>query len=38
MLREEGFTGGYSGVKKHVRPTPDNGPGKMGESDWSPYE
>jgi transposase len=49
-LRAEGFTGGYSGVKKHlraVRPppkptpsltTPDHGPGEMAESDWSPYE
>jgi transposase len=50
ILRAEGFTGGYSGVKKHlraVRPppkptpsltTPDYGPGEMSESDWSPYE
>jgi transposase len=46
MLRAEGFTGGYSGVKKYlraVRPppkptpsqtTPDYGPGEMSESDW----
>lgn len=50
ILRDEGFTGGYSGVKQHVRaarpppkPTPSRvtptyGPGAMGESDWSPYE
>lgn len=50
ILRDEGFTGGYSGVKRHVRAvrpppkpapsltTPDYGPGKMSESDWSPYE
>ena len=50
ILRDEGFTGGYSGVKRHVRAvrpppkptpsltTPDYGPGEMGESDWSPYE
>ena len=46
----EGFTGGYTAVKKLVRamrppprPTPslvtiDYGPGEMSESDWSPYE
>jgi transposase len=49
-LREEGFGGGYTGVKKHLRrvrppprPTPSLeapvfGPGEMAESDWSPYE
>ncbi|MDQ3401279.1 MAG: IS21 family transposase, partial [Chloroflexota bacterium] len=48
-LRAEGFDGGYTAVKKHmraVRPpprpapslvTPDYGPGRMAESDWSPY-
>lgn len=50
ILREEGFDGGYTAVKRHVRAvrpppkptpsmtTPDYGPGKMSESDWSPYE
>lgn len=50
ILCEEGFNGGYTAVKKHVRrvrpkprpkpslQTPDFGPGKMAESDWSPYE
>jgi len=50
ILRDEGFTGGYTGVKKHLRrvrppakPTPSLeapvfGPGEMAESDWSPYE
>jgi transposase len=50
ILKDEGFTGGYTGVKKHMRrtrpppkPTPSleapvYGPGEMGESDWSPYE
>lgn len=49
-LRDEGFDGGYTRVKKHmrsVRPsprptpsltTPDYEPGQMSESDWSPYE
>ena len=49
ILRVEGFDGGYTGVKRHVRAlrpparptpsltTPDYGPGKMAESDWSPY-
>lgn len=49
LLRSEGFGGGYTAVKKHmrrVRPapkptpsltTPDYGPGEMAESDWSPY-
>lgn len=47
---EEGFDGGYTAVKRHVRTvrppprptpslrTPDYGPGAMAESDWSPYE
>ena len=50
ILREEGFDGGYTCVKKHVRAvrppprptpsmtTPDYGHGEMSESDWSPYE
>jgi len=50
ILRDEGFDGGYSTVKNHLRQvppapkpapslqTPDYGPGKMAESDWSPYE
>lgn len=50
ILRDEGFDGGYTAVKKYVRrvrpkpppkpslQTPDYGPGKMAESDWSPYE
>jgi transposase len=50
ILKDEGFTGGYTGVKKHLRrvrppprPTPSFeapvfGPGEMAESDWSPYE
>ncbi len=49
-LRKAGYDGGQTGVKELVaelRPkpkptpslqTPDWGPGKMGESDWSPYE
>ena len=49
-LRDEGFNGGYTGVKRHVRAirprpkptpsltTPDYGPGEMAESDRSPYE
>jgi transposase len=49
-LREEGFTGGYTAVKKRLRKlrpskkpapslaTPVYGPGEMGESDWSPYD
>lgn len=49
-LRDEGFKGGYTGVKRHlrrVRPkqaptpsleTPTFGPGEMAECDWSPYE
>ena len=47
---EEGFGGGYTTVKRHVRAlrpapkpkpsleTPDYGPGQMGECDWSPYD
>ena len=47
-LREEGFSGGYTAIKDHVRKvrppkkpapsltTPSYGP--MGESDWSPYK
>ena len=50
ILRDEGFDGGYTGVKKHVRVarpkpkpapskvTPVYAPGDMAESDWSPYE
>lgn len=50
ILKDEGFEGGYTRVKKHmraVRPpprptpsatTPDYAPGEMSESDWSPYE
>lgn len=50
ILRDEGFDGGYTGVKRHVRrmrppprpapsrTTPDYGPGEMSENDWSPYE
>jgi transposase len=50
ILKDEGFPGGYTGVKKHLRrtrpapkrtpslETPRFGPGKMAESDWSPYE
>jgi transposase len=49
-LRDEGFDGGYTGVKRYVRAvrprakptpsltTPAYGPGEMAESDWSPYE
>lgn len=50
ILKDEGFTGGYTRVKKHmrtVRPpprptpsmsTPEYALGEMSESDWSPYE
>lgn len=50
ILRDEGFDGGYTGVKKYVRVarpkpkpapskvTPTYEPGAMAESDWSPYE
>ncbi len=49
ILRSEGFDGGYTAVKKHLRkvrpppkpepslPAPIRGPGEMAESDWSPY-
>lgn len=48
-LREEGFLGGYTAVKKYVRvlrpparpapslTAPEYGPGEMSENDWSPY-
>lgn len=50
ILTEEGFRGRYTAVKKYVRKvrpkpapkpsleTPDWGPGKMAESDWTPYD
>jgi transposase len=50
ILRDEGFDGGYTGVKRYVRSvrppprptpsltTPDYAPGEMSENDWSPYE
>jgi transposase len=50
ILREEGFDGGYTAVKKAVRrrrpkpkpepsrATPVYDPGQMAECDWSPYE
>jgi transposase len=50
ILQAEGFKGGYTAVKKYVRnarpkpkpkpslETPIYGPGKMAESDWSPYD
>jgi transposase len=50
LLTGEGFDGGFTTVKNYVRrvrpkpkrtpslETPDYGPGKMAESDWSPYE
>lgn len=50
ILKCEGFDGGYTGVKQHVRrmrppprpepskTTPIYGPGEMSENDWSPYE
>ncbi len=49
LLVERGYDGGYTSVKNAVRKlrpkpkpkpsleTPDWGPGKMAESDWSPY-
>lgn len=49
-LREEGFPGGYTAIKEHVRKvrprkppapsltTPSYDPGEMAESDWSPYK
>lgn len=48
-LREEGYLGGSTAVKKYVRAkrppprptpsraTPEYGPGEMAENDWSPY-
>ena len=48
-LRDEGFDGGYTAVKRRMRlmrpppkpapslPTPVYDPGEMAESDWSPY-
>lgn len=50
LLTDSGYDGGYTAVKQLVRQlrpkpkrkpslqTPDWGPGKMAESDWSPYE
>lgn len=50
VREEDGFTGGYTGVKKFVRrvrpkapktpslETPVHGPGEMSECDWSPYD
>lgn len=50
ILREAGFGGGYTAIKKRVRRlrppprpapsrvTPDYGPGEMAENDWSPWE
>ena len=50
ITKEAGFSGGYTAVKKYLRklrpppkpapslPSPEWGPGEMGESDWSPYE
>jgi transposase len=49
-LGESGYDGGYTAIKERVRElrptpkpkaslaTPEWGPGKMAESDWSPYE
>lgn len=49
-LREEGFRGGYTAIKKRVRklrppckpapslPTSVYDPGEMSENDWSPYD
>jgi transposase len=49
-LRDDGFDGGYTAVKKRVRllrppprpepsrVTPDYRPGEMAENDWSPYQ
>jgi len=49
-LTEEGYRGGYTAIKKHLRKhrpkvhpepslvTPEYGPGAMSENDWSPYE
>jgi len=50
LREEEGYTGGYTAIKKRLRlwrpaarptpslATPDYGPGRMAECDWSPYE
>ena len=50
LREEDGFAGGYTGVKKYVRrvrpapkptpslETPSYGLGEMSECDWSPYE
>jgi transposase len=50
ILKHSGYSGGHTAVKELVRKlrpkpqrkasmqTPDWGPGKMAESDWSPYE
>ena len=50
ILKDEGFTGGYSAVKREMRVarpparptpslvTPTYEPGQMAESDWSPYD
>lgn len=50
ILLKDGYDGGYTAIKELVRSlrpapkptpslqTPDWGPGKMAESDWSPYE
>lgn len=47
-LRDEGYEGGYTAIKDHVRevrprpavtpslPTPTYGPGEMAEADWTP--
>ncbi len=48
ILHDEGYAGGYTVIKDHVRkerprppvtpslPTPQHGPGEMAESDWTP--
>jgi transposase len=50
ILREEGFGGGYTAIKKRVRKlrpaprpspsrvTPEYAPGEMAENDWSPWD
>lgn len=50
IIKEHGFPGGYTAVKKHLRklrpppkpapslPAPEWEPGEMSECDWSPYE
>jgi transposase len=49
IVRGEGFKGGYTAIKRHIRKvrpakkpepsltTPTYGPGEMAESDWSPF-